>query len=100
MTMQGGKNLRENIIWKNGRQQKEAATWLKPAGEYNSAVTDTSIAASYTHSVEEMIQSVNGKYGLKKLASNKKEAAVGFNPAGEHNSSVTGVQTTTPLPSV
>ncbi|MDU3214807.1 MAG: hypothetical protein E6Y23_01045 [Negativicoccus massiliensis] len=38
--------------------KKEAATWLKPAGEHRSAVTDTSIAASYTRSVEEMIQSV------------------------------------------
>ena len=38
--------------------KKEAATWLKPAGEHRSAVTDTSIAASYTRSVEEMFQCV------------------------------------------
>ena len=39
--------------------KKEAATGLKPAGEHRSAVTDTSIAASYARSVEEVLQYVN-----------------------------------------
>ncbi|WP_314316039.1 hypothetical protein [Negativicoccus succinicivorans] len=69
--------------------KKEAATWLKPAGEYNSSVTDTSIAASYTRSVEGMFQSVNGKNLVEKMKGNKKEVATWLKPAGEHRSAVT-----------